>query len=87
MNFGEFVRSKRLEKDLFLWQVAAISGMSTPMVCRIETGKRVPDHPEKLAKALGVSEGELKVRAMLQRAGFVLDSDKIAFITKVVYME
>ena len=66
MDFGDYLRTKRKEKDLSLQEVSNDSGVSIAQISRIETGNRGMPKPEtikKLAPALGVTYEELMARA------------------------
>lgn len=61
-NFGEHLKSIRLNKGLTINQLSLYSGISSSQLSRIETGKRgipKPSTIEKLANALKVDYNEL----------------------------
>lgn len=61
-DFGNYIKTHRLQKGLGVNQLAHYSGVSAAQISRIETGKRgvpKPDTIKKLSKALKVDYAEL----------------------------
>ena len=57
MNFGQWLRKKRTEKNIRIQQVAEFCGTSGSQVSEIETGKNTKfnmELAEKLANSVGV---------------------------------
>jgi transcriptional regulator with XRE-family HTH domain len=60
-RFGEYVKAKRLEKDVNLRKLAEILGIVPAYMSDIEKGRRYPPDKEKIykiAEALSLSEEE-----------------------------
>ena len=65
-EFGEYIKSLRVKKDITINQLSLYSGISASQLSRIETGKRGIPKPatiEKLAQALKADYNELMVKA------------------------
>jgi transcriptional regulator with XRE-family HTH domain len=64
-TFGSFIKKKRLEKDLSLRNLGDITGLDYSYIGRLEKGTSLPsrDTVIKLAKALGIAEDELLIKA------------------------
>ncbi len=76
-NFGEHLKSIRLNKGLTINQLSLYSGISSSQLSRIETGKRgipKPSTIEKLANALKVDYNELMKIAEYLETQVVVDS-------------
>ena len=60
-NLGRILKQQRVMIPLTLWQLAAISGVSSSHLGRIERGERFPSASilRKIAKPLGFEESEL----------------------------
>jgi len=77
MTFGDFIRQKRIDKGMFLREVAERTGFTISMLSKIETNDRMPAYPNpgsrtlRLAEALEIDPKELAFRARLAR-GWVL---------------
>ena len=56
MNFGEFIKEKRLAKGINLRKLAELTGFAPGYLSDIEQGKRNSPTPEKLAKIIEVLE-------------------------------
>ena len=56
MNFGEFIKVKRLAKGINLRKLAELTGVAPGYLSDIEQGKRNSPTPEKLAKIIEVLE-------------------------------
>ena len=56
MNFGEFIKVKRLAKGINLRKLAELTGFAPGYLSDIEQGKRNSPTPEKLAKIIEVLE-------------------------------
>ena len=54
MNFGEFIKVKRLAKGINLRKLAELTGFAPGYLSDIEQGKRNSPTPEKLAKIIEV---------------------------------
>ena len=54
MNFGEFIKEKRLAKGINLRKLAELTGFAPGYLSDIEQGKRNSPTPEKLAKIIEV---------------------------------
>lgn len=54
-NFGEMIKTQRLEKGLSIRKVSALTGISAAALSRWESGKRVPsiESFNKVMTALG----------------------------------
>lgn len=54
-NFGEMIKTQRLEKGLSIRKVSDLTGISAAALSRWESGKRVPsiESFNKVMKALG----------------------------------
>lgn len=66
MNFGEYLRDLRKEKNLSMTKLEKTAGVSSSYIANIENGKRGIPSPEvlsKLAKALGVDHTLLLMKA------------------------
>ncbi|MBN2416960.1 helix-turn-helix domain-containing protein [bacterium] len=69
MEFGEFLRHLRKEKQLTLRDVEKSTGISNPYLSQIETGARKPPHPtilSKLASCYGVTP-----ELLMEQAGYL----------------
>ena len=64
-NLGKVIKQRRTMEELTLKQLAAMSGVSSSHLGRIERGKRFPSARilRKLAKPLGLEEGALFILA------------------------
>lgn len=73
-KLGEFIREKRLDKDISLRKLAEISGISFSHLSKIERGEHNPakETLETLSKALDIDLYEL-----LLMAGYSSDADEI----------
>ena len=60
-NLGRILKQQRVMIPLTLWQLAAISGVSSSHLGRIERGERFPSASilQKIARPLGFEESEL----------------------------
>ena len=56
MNFGEFIKEKRITKGINLRKLAELTGIAPGYLSDIEQGKRNSPTPEKLAKIIEVLE-------------------------------
>ena len=56
MNFGEFIKEKRIAKGINLRKLAELTGFAPGYLSDIEQGKRNSPTPEKLAKIIEVLE-------------------------------
>ena len=56
MNFGEFIKERRLAKGINLRKLAELTGFAPGYLSDIEQGKRNSPTPEKLAKIIEVLE-------------------------------
>ena len=56
MNFGEFIKEKRLAKGINLRKLAELTSFAPGYLSDIEQGKRNSPTPEKLAKIIEVLE-------------------------------
>ena len=56
MNFGEFIKEKRLAKGINLRKLAELTGFAPGYLSDIEQGKRNSPTPEKSAKIIEVLE-------------------------------
>ena len=56
MNFGEFIKERRLAKGINLRKLAELTGFAPGYLSDIEQGKRNSPTPEKLAKNIEVLE-------------------------------
>lgn len=67
MNFGEWLRKKRSERDLTLLELGAATGLSHSMIQRLEQGERNPSRETviKLAEALSASASEALFHAKM----------------------
>ena len=54
MNFGEFIKEKRLAKGINLRKLAELTGIAPGYLSDIEQGKRNSPTPEKLTKLIEV---------------------------------
>lgn len=63
MNFGEYIKAKRMEKSISLRQLASKIGISPSYMSDIEKGRRYAPDKEKLAqlqKILFINEDEIQ---------------------------
>ncbi|PEI37465.1 hypothetical protein CN641_27715 [Bacillus pseudomycoides] len=71
MNFGSYIKEKRIEKKLSLREAARLSEMSHPYLSQLENGKNSKPSIEiiqKLSKGLGIPNGSL-----MMAAGYIND--------------
>jgi len=72
MSLSEFIRTKRLEKDLSQRDLATAAGLSNAEISRIESGKRKSPSPailKVIAKALNVTLDEIYEQAGIIEKG------------------
>ena len=72
MSLSEFIRAKRLEKDLSQRDLATAAGLSNAEISRIESGKRKSPSPailKVIAKALNVTLDEIYEQAGIIEKG------------------
>jgi HTH-type transcriptional regulator, competence development regulator len=65
IEFGQYLRSLRKNKGLTIRQLEDVSGVSNSYISQIEKGEKLPspDILRKLHEHLGVSHGELMIKA------------------------
>ncbi|MED3351953.1 helix-turn-helix domain-containing protein [Bacillus thuringiensis] len=83
MNFGSYIKEKRIEKNLSLREAARLSEISHPYLSQLENGKNSKPSIEiiqKLSKGLGIPNGSLMLAAGYINDPFAIDKvDETAF--------
>ena len=88
MNFGEKLKTMRIEKRMSLRRLADIIGVSAPYLSDVERGQRSSlsaEHLAKVAEALNLDEGERRelFDAAAESRGEPIASDVILYAGEV----
>lgn len=88
MEFGAFVRQRRIEKQLLLREVAQYTGFTISMISKMESGERLPkyftDSFNLYADILDVNREELALRVYVEKTGTEADEDQIKGASKIL---
>ncbi|WP_185973860.1 helix-turn-helix domain-containing protein [Brevibacillus sp. LEMMJ03] len=79
IEFGQYLRSLRKKRGLTIRQLEDVSGVSNSYISQIEKGEKLPspDILRKLHEHLGVSHGELMIKAgHINLADWIGDDDE-----------